>query len=113
MGYRFAKVFGPTDSVASVVAGGRKKRRGGGKSISRTAFKWIRIGALVAPAAIDIMKEDTLENKVGMVLKHYTGFDIWQRQFYLSDLIAGWGPYVAACLATYGVPKIASIIRRL
>lgn len=25
MGYRFAKVFGPTDSVASVVAGGRKK----------------------------------------------------------------------------------------
>jgi len=92
----------------------KKKKRGGGKSISRTAFKWIRIGALVGPAAIEFaLGADTPTGKALTVLRKYTGYDHYTQTFKFESLIEGWGPYVGAVLTTYGIPKLVSIIRRL
>lgn len=91
----------------------RRKKRRGGKSIAQQAMKWIRIGALVAPAVNDIVTQDSMENKLRMLSQHYTGYDPVTGTFNFADLAAGWGPYLGAVLTTYGIPKIASIIRRL
>ena len=92
---------------------GRKKRRRGGKSLQRTVFKWLRIGALLAPGAMEIVKQPDLEHKLGYCIKRYTGYDPWQGKWVWQDLATGWTPFIATCLATYGIPKLIGIIRRL
>lgn len=95
-----------------VVRTARKKRRGG-KSMTRTAFKLVRLGALAAPAFARAMESGTPEHKVQMAVADYTGFQIWNKTFAWENLIRGWGPYVGAILTTYGIPKISAIIRKL
>jgi len=92
----------------------RKKRRGGGgKSLTRTAFKLIRIGALVAPAAHYAMITASPENKIRYGLRAYTGYDMTTGSWDFGRLAEGWGAFLGACLATYGIPKITSILRKL
>ena len=92
----------------------RRKKRSGGKSISRTAFKWIRIGALVAPAAIEfVLGADTPTGKALTLVRKYTGWDHYNKRMDWGSLLEGWGPYLGAVLTTYGIPKLVSIIRRL
>jgi len=101
-------------SVRKLVRRYRRKRRGGGgKSLTRTVFKWVRIGALVAPGAARVMQHGFTEQAVVDAIHDYTGYHIKHRNFDLSRLMIGWGPYLGACLATYGIPKIVSIMRRL
>jgi len=90
-----------------------KKKRRGGKSITRTAFKLIRLGALVAPAAARAMESTSPDEKVKRAILDYTGFNIGAGQWQPENLLRGWGPYLGACLTTYGIPKLTSIIRRL
>jgi len=91
----------------------RKKRGGGGKSITNTAMKWIRIGALVAPGVVSFTGPGTLEDKIDNALWKYTGYSTKHGTWDWSALSQGWGPYLAAVLTTYGIPKLAGIIRRL
>ena len=92
----------------------RRKRRRGGKSLTQQAFKWIRIGALVAPAAQELVfGADTMPGKIRHTLRRYTGYDYFAGTWDAGALLEGWGPYLGAVLATYGIPKIASILRRL
>jgi len=92
----------------------RKKRRGGGgKSLTRTAFKLIRIGALIAPAAHYAMITASPENKIRYGLRAYTGYDMTTGSWDFGRLAEGWGAFLGACLATYGIPKITSILRKL
>jgi len=91
----------------------RKKRRGGGKSLQQQVFKWLRIGALVAPGAIALTAEGTTHEKLTYVLAKYTGYEAWNRKFNFGQLIEGYAPFLATTLVTYGIPKIAGIIRRL
>ena len=95
----------------------RRKRCGGGKSLQRTIFKWIRVGALVAPGVgmgVNAAKKGWgAEGVIDQVLQCYTGYSFIHRKFDMKWLVTGWGPFLAATLATYGIPKIAGILRKL
>lgn len=119
--YKASKKKSPSRTRKTRRKGGRKtmarryrrKRRGGGKSIARTAMKWIRVGALVANPVRIAMINASWEDKVTWIFQDYTGFNIQDGSFEAGRLAKGWGPYALACLTTYGIPKLASIIRRL
>lgn len=85
----------------------------GGKSLQRTVFKWLRIAALVGPGAVAFTKGGTTEEKLSYVLAKYTGYQAWDERFNFSQLVEGYGPFLVTTLVTYGIPKIAGIIRRL
>ena len=98
---------------------GKKKKRRSGKSIQQTAFKWIRVGALAGPgvaAAANAMRQGWgIDGAVDQVLQRYTGFSVLgsYQGFDAQMFLQGWTPYLASVLATYGIPKISSILRRL
>lgn len=92
----------------------RRKKRRSGKSITRTAFKWIRIGALAAPAAHQILRnKDNPEWIPQEIFMRYTGYKWTTNEFHWEWLAEGWLPYIMACATTYGIPKLTSILRRL
>jgi hypothetical protein len=91
----------------------RRKRRRGGKSLTQQAFKWIRVGALVAPEVAEVMQYGLNRDSMRSIISHKTGYNIDTRTFDWGELAVGWMPYIASVLVTYSVPKIASILRRL
>lgn len=91
----------------------KRKKRKGGKSLTQQAFKWIRIGALIAPEAAEIMQYGLTRGSIRTIISNKTGFNIDTKTFDASQLIKGWGPYLASMLITYGIPKLSGIIRRL
>jgi len=92
----------------------RKNTHRRGKSMVTTAFKLVRLGALAAPAANElIFGADTPAGRVKHVIKAYTGYDMYSGTFAFENLAKGWLPYIGACLTTYGIPKLVNIIRRL
>jgi len=91
----------------------RRKKRRGGKSLQATVFKWMRVGAIFAPGlAIAVQKKST-EAKVEEVVEAYFGYNIPQKKMVFSSLLRGWGPFIGATLVTYGIPKLAGILRRI
>lgn len=98
----------------------RSKSSGGSKSMGskgflnpQTIMKFIRIGALVAPAAVAAMGSGTPKERLAHGLSMYTGYDMITGTFDWRRMVAGWSAYLASILATVGIPKIAGIIRRL
>ena len=93
----------------------RRKKRRGGKSIARTVMKWLRIGALVAPAVEAAVnpKWPKAENKLHVIMYRYSGYDMNTGKWHPEALLQGWGPYLGTCLATYGIPKLMGIIRKV
>ena len=82
--------------------------------MTRTAFKMIRLAALVSNPIAQLVRTDrTMEQKIDNAFSGYTGYSVLQGNFRWSRLASGWTPYIMACLATYGIPKLTSIIRRL
>ena len=94
---------------------GRRRKRRGGKSIARTVMKWLRIGALVAPAAAAAIdpKWPRPKDKLHVIIYRYTGYDMSTGRWNPAALSQGWGPYIVTCLLTYGIPKLSGIIRKL
>lgn len=103
----------PKSTKSKSKAGKGGKRMGKRKSIAQQAFKWIRIGALAAPAASIIVAPISNQEKIDRAIAWYTGFYPPTGEWKLEHLAKGWLPYIGAILTTYGIPKIASIIRRL
>ena len=94
--------------------GRRRKKRKGGKSLSQQVFKWIRVGALVAPAVGEALAwRGQPQDIPAEIIKDYTGYKYTTGEFQLDWLARGWTPYLMACLTTYGIPKLAGLIRRL
>lgn len=91
----------------------RRKRRRGGKSLTQQAFKWIRIGALVGGGAMEAMKYSEPQDKIIAGVLSYAGVNYSFPRFEWDLLARTWAPYLAATLATHGIPKIAGILRRL
>jgi len=87
----------------------RKRRGGGGKSLIKTAFKFIRLGALAAPGINEFMHHTTQHKQNALTV--YAG--VHEGKFDWQTLVGAWTPYLGAVLATYGIPKIAGIIRKL
>ena len=81
--------------------------------MTRTAFKLVRLGALVAPAIYELSRSTSTDEKIHLLMVKYTGFDNKQGKWTPHRMLEGWGAYLGACLATYGFPKLTSIIRRL
>lgn len=94
----------------------RSKPIGGNRRMgfnTQKIMKYVRLVALGAPVIAQAVRADTMENKVMHVLEAYTGVNVKTGGFRADKLLAGWTPYLASVLATYGIPKIAGIIRGL
>jgi len=92
------------------MAKGKSTRRSSGFNTQKV-MKYVRLAALLAPVAFEVMKADTMQNKALHVIENTTGFNMNTGTFNGAALIRGWGPLLAATLVTYGVPKIAGMIR--
>ena len=84
-----------------------------GKSLQNTAFKWIRVAALVAPAFEVATKRISMESKVREGIRRYTGFNLARGTMDWGALLLGYGPLLGATVATVGIPKLSGIIRRM
>jgi hypothetical protein len=108
-----------TKSKTKKVRKTTKKKRRGGKSLQTTVFKWLRIGALAAPAIVVATQPMKIDQKANEIFRLYSGVNIKHSmesnslQWDGGRLAMGWLPYLTTVLATYGIPKIAGIIRRL
>lgn len=77
-------------------------------------FKFVRIGALVAPVVIIATTPGlSIAQKIERGLTQYTGYHFGTKEWKWENMIPGWAPFVGASLATVGIPKIISFIRRL
>lgn len=94
--------------------GKKKRRRGGGKSISRTVFKWLRVGSLLAPGAACFLEPGRdMRYKAIAALQLYTGYNLFTGTWSAEPLAKGWAPFIVTSILTAIVPKITSIIRRI
>ena len=86
-----------------------------GKKVSgintQKIMKYVRLAALAAPAAFVAMGTATPQEKIRIGLQRYTGFNMLNGTFDFKELAKGWGPYVGAVVTTYGIPKLAGLIR--
>ena len=90
---------------------GGRKRVGGFNT--QKIFKLIRIGALLVPAASIASQPVSGTEKIEQGVRAYFGWSIRHGNFSWGRLAAGWMPYLASIGVTYGIPKIAGLIRGL
>lgn len=79
---------------------------------TRSIFKYARVGALLAPAAFDIIKEPN-QNGIGNMIYHYTGYNVNDGSWQWQGLLTGWTPFIATTAITAGVQKATAMIKRL
>lgn len=91
----------------------RKKRRRRGGSIVQTAFKFIRLGALIGPGIAESTNYSEPLDKVAGALLSYSGYSHKNKQFFWDLFAKAWTPYLLASMATYGIPKLTGFIRKI
>ena len=79
---------------------------------SQKIMKYVRLAALGAPAIIAVLEPGTPVQKAQKALQLYTGVGP-TGEFRWDKLVQGWTPYLAAVATTYGIPKLAGMIRGL
>ena len=104
------RVSRPRAAARPRSTGGRKKMAGFN---TQKIFKYLRLAALLGPAAGCAVRPVSNEEKIRDILVRYTGYDMRNNTFNGGALVQGWGPYVASVAVTYGIPKLAGIIRGL
>lgn len=99
-----------TTRAKATPSGGRKMAGFNTQKI----MKYIRLGALAAPY-VGVAMDPALsgQTKVYRGIAYATGVDLATGKFSLANLAKGWLPYLASIGVTYGVPKLAGIIRGL
>lgn len=98
--------------MAEVKTMARKKKSRRKGFNTQTIMKLVRMGALLGPAAfVAIQPNRSAASKAGEIIANYTGFNANTNQFDASLLAKGWLPYLASVGITYGIPKLAGIIR--
>lgn len=80
---------------------------------SQKLMKYIRLAALGAPVISGVAKYGASKAAAVEAIKLYTGVNVATGGFDARFLAQGWTPYLASVLATYGIPKLAGIIRSL
>ncbi|GAG75518.1 unnamed protein product [marine sediment metagenome] len=76
-------------------------------------FSLLRTGALAMPAVLIATTPGlTNEQKIQRGITHYTGWHFQRQKWDFEEMKKGWMPFVGASLATIGIPKILSMIRR-
>jgi len=92
----------------------RGGKMGRGFLSTQSLMKYVRIGALGAPAISTLMDANlSTQRKFKEVIRKYTGWESDNARWNYQNLLEGWLPYLGAVLVTYGIPKVASMIRRL
>jgi len=88
----------------------KKVSRKMGKSFlsTNTIFKFIRLGALIAPA----YNTARTHGIVG-AFTDFAGYNEITQSFDMNTLKKAWMPFLMATLVTYGVQKLGGIIRRI
>lgn len=76
-------------------------------------FKYLRLGSLALPGAGVAMSNDPAPTKIWRITKMYTGYDSATRKWSLGNMAEGYLPFLGTTLVTYGIPKIAGMLRRL
>ena len=92
---------------------GKKKRRGGGKSLVRSVEKIAQTGAILAPALEAAFAPASNRDKLGVICSRYTGYDPRDSSFQLGRLVEGYGPFVGVTVGTKLAHKLIGIIRRI
>jgi len=96
---------------------GKKKRRRRSRFSISTVFKFMRLGALVAPGlgAAARHRGESMGDQIAAALKLYAGIHhgAADEKFNWGALSEAWTPFVAVTLVTYGVQKLGGIIRKL
>ena len=96
--------------------GKKKKRRGGGKSIMRTAEKFMKVAVFLAPGARrgnDVWKQTgNVVEAITVAASTYGGIRR-DGKFDFKLLAEAWTPYLAFVGASALAHKAAGIIRRL
>ena len=93
--------------------GRRRKKRRGGKSLQKTVFKWLRIASIFAPEIAGALQRKPAERIFADMIYDKTGYNMADGTWNIARLAKGWGPFLGTCLATYGIPKLVGIIRRI
>ena len=92
----------------------RKKRRRRSGFSTASMFKYLRLAALLAPAAHSALRPGvSAKDKVADAIEKYSGYNLGNNTFSWAKLGSGWLPIIATSLVTVGVSKINGIIRRL
>ena len=108
-----------TTSVRRPATRRRAARKTKVRKVGKSGFntqkimKYVRLAALGAPAAAIAMGAGTPEQKIRSGIVRYTGFNMDTGEFSFASLAKGWTPFAAATAVTYGIPKLAGIIRGL
>jgi len=92
---------------------GRKKtvaKRGGFNQ--QRVFKIVRLAALALPAVGIAMSGASTANKISQAKREYFGIAPDGR-LDLASLAKGWGPFALSIALTYGIPKMAGLLRGL
>lgn len=92
---------------------GKSRRRGRSFLSTSSLFKYVRIGAFVAPAIGGLTANAPWEDKWQGTLAMYTGYHPRYGDFRWDRLMQGWTPFVAATLITFGAQKLGGLIRKL
>lgn len=92
-----------------------KKKKGKKRGFSvQTMFKFVRLGALLAPAAARALESGRSgEYKLKAGLMDYTGFNLNTGEWKFEAMARGWMPYLATTAITHGISKLVGIIRGL
>lgn len=93
------------------VAKKKSHRRSGFNT--QKVFKYVRLAALAGPAIGEAMSTHSTPGKIQNILQMYTGYNIGTQVFDFSKLAQGYLPFLGATVATYGIPKLAGILRGL
>jgi len=89
----------------------RKRSRRSAFSVS-TAFKFMRLGALLAPGVAESTQYDQIGDKIAGGIGIYGGWNHGSKQFEWGKVAQAWTPYVVATLVTKGIQKLSGIIGR-
>jgi len=84
-----------------------------GKINTQKLMKYLRMAALAAPIVQGVANYGVSQAAAVTALRGYTGVNVQTGQFSMERLVEGWTPYLASVVATYGIPKLAGIIRSL
>jgi hypothetical protein len=94
----------------------RKRRRSRRSFLgSSTIFKFIRLGALIAPAIYRYQSAAASKGPgygIRRVFESFAGID-WNGKFSPGILASMWLPFIMTNLVTHGIGKLNGIIRRI
>jgi len=91
----------------------KNRKRRSNNHITQTAFKFIRIGALVIPGVAEQARYTQYDSKLKAILRVYTGYEYDAANWNPEHLIKGYGPYIAVNVIHRLVGKLNGIISRL